>query len=104
MSLLQLCVKLFSVEEKKSHQLMVQPGKNTHTVRWRIVFPFTPVTYFVLDCFFPELFVFSHMKLDRETFDHTMCEVNTEKKASMLLQRGKSERMLPAEEVKLIQR
>lgn len=59
---------------------MVLPGKNTHTAHWRIVFPFTPVTYFLFDCFFPGLFVFSHMKLDRETFDHTMCEVNTKKK------------------------
>lgn len=65
---------------------MALPGKNTHMAHWRIVFPFTPVT-FLLYCFFHGLFVFSHMKLERETFDHTMFEVNIKEKAPILLQR-----------------
>lgn len=54
---------------------MALPERNTYMAHWRIVFSFTPAT-FLLYCFFHGLFVFSHMKLDRETFDHTMCEVN----------------------------
>lgn len=63
---------------------MAPPGKNTNMAHWRIVFPFTTVT-FLLYCIFFMGFL-SSATLDRETFDHTMCEVNIKENATILLQ------------------
>lgn len=65
---------------------MALPGKNTNMAHWRIVPPIYSCYFFYFIEFFHGLFVFSHMKLDRATFDHTMSEANRKENATPSLQ------------------
>lgn len=68
-SLSQVCVKLFSLEEKKECTINWWPHlARTHTAHWRTVFPFTPVP-FSLYCFFIIFFFLWLHKMWKKHFD-----------------------------------
>lgn len=80
---LQLCVKLFSLGGKKSVPSIDGLVWQEHTRPTGELFSHL---LFIISVFHGS-FVFSHMKLERMTFDHPVCEINMEEKTDLQLQR-----------------